>query len=310
MAGIGFSAKSPANNKVAGFTSVVVNSGTSYTVNKDTMTHIYEGEFSKTPYAYKKSNGSEVIKGFLAKASWKYNVVNLANIQALDNMSVDSVVGINLINGGTRAFGNASSPSGVPKWKLTLDGDSDKDAFIEWQIQRAGIYTGVVAADFDNDMLFGALPSLAGSALLDETAVTRSPSGVRTFYTGGVSGATTYDLTAVGEIQNTKFSAELMCAMDSELRYVPRNVHIEYAIDVLDTTGTTLNLLDTHSDLDTYNVKFDFMGECVFTAGTGVLGAVPQVLDAGDSDKDSLVRWTGSGDVLISSFAALWALRI
>ena len=299
MAALGFTAGAATNNRTAAITSVVADILTPYT---ETMTssQIYDGKFRQKPNARKKSIGSERVHGFTATAEWKYMLANGTNIPLLVGLSnAASYVNVNFVNGDNAVFGNSTvGDNGVIKWKLVVDGDGDKDRYVQMQVQRSGLYTGG-SAYYDSDDLWGSFTPGVNSPLF--TGTTYPPSGIKTFE---IRATDTWE--TLGNIRNTKFSAEMMCDVDSQLRYVPRNIHIEYAIEVMDFTATSLSVLDSFHDLASVDTRFTLMEGAIFT-GADILGGMAEVVVEGDSDKDAFMLFTGSGDIQSSAFAALWS---
>lgn len=297
MAALGFTASAITNNRTSGFTSV----NDEWSSSAETLTQIRDGIFRMTPLASKRSIGTERAYAFLAYAEWKYLLANEANIALLPSLATGAhTTNINFVNGDNAAFGNATvGDNGGLKWKLVINGDADSDRFIQMQVQRAGVYTGAAAANFDSDALWGSFTPAAQVPFW--TGTTKVTSGASKFE---IRATDTYE--SLGRIRDVNFTAELMCDEDSEKRYVPRNIHIEYEISVMDFTAASLAVLDSYHDLASVDHIFTFMDGAIFTP-VDQLGGTIEVLSEGDSDKNVVLKCKGSGDIQTSAWAALWS---
>jgi hypothetical protein len=297
MASLGFTASAITNNRTSGFTSV----NDEWSGNAETLTQIRDGIFRMTPFASKRSIGTERAHGFLAYAEWKFLLASYANVILLPSSSTGGhTTNINFIGGDNAVFGNATvGDNGGLKWKLVINGDADSDRFIQMQVQRAGVYTGAAAANFDSDALWGSFTPAAPAAFWTGTA--KASSGTSSFE---IRATDTYE--SLGRIKDVNFTAELMCDEDSEKRYVPRNIHIEYEVSIMDFTAASMAVLDSYHDLASVDHKFTFMDGLIFTP-VDQLGGLIEVLIEGDSDKNVILKAKGSGDMLTSAFAALWS---
>jgi hypothetical protein len=300
MAGLGFSGSAVNNNKSAGISSV------NFAVDTyvDTLSQIYDGIFKQVPYSRKKQIGAERAHGFLATAEWKYmlaNKVNIALLSTLNTTGGSMEVNLNFINGDNAVLGDTTvGDVGAIKWKLVIEGNADKDRYIQMMVQRAGVYTGNLASNFDNDSLFGSYTPGVAAALFTGTSV--QSSGASAF---AIRATDTYE--SLGRLQDVKLTAELICDEDAEKRYVPRNIHIEYDISVMDVTSTSLAVLDSYHDLTSVDQKFTFMDGTIFSPVDQLGGLIDVIVD-GDSDKNAIIKCHGSGDILQSAWAALWSV--
>lgn len=302
MAALGYSTPLASGNKTAGFTSIVTNfdSGGAY---EEIMTaaQIFDCEVKQTPNFQMRSNGVERSHGFTTMASWKYMLANGTNIALIPTfMGVNHYTNINLVDGDNIVFGTAANnTNGVIKCRLVIEGDADKSRYIEMSVQRAGPWTH--ASAFDSDVVWGSYTATAATALF--TGTTYPTSSSRLFE---LKASDTYE--TLGFIRNLKFYADFIVDTDQELSFVPRNVEIKYEVEVMNVTTGNKALQDSLHDLSTpVNLRFTLMDGAIFTGPTSGLGCMCEVLYAGDTDKNAILRFYGSGKVERSVFAGFWS---
>jgi hypothetical protein len=209
---------------------------------------------------------------------------------------------LNLINGDVVVFGNSTvGHNGVPKWRLVIGGNTSEDRYVEMMLKRTAVIASATSSIIDNDIIWSTFTS-AGDGGLFTGAAYRSPAGIKTF---SVQGVDTYE--SLGPIKDANFTATLQCDEDSEGRYIPRNtVLIEYSVDVMDLSPTSLAVLDTFNQYASVDCKFALMDNVVITCAD-ILGAVADPMIDGDVDKGGTIRFHGSGEILLSAWAALFS---
>jgi hypothetical protein len=299
MAALGYATPLASGNKTSGFANVTTN----FDVYEEIMTSamIFDTSMKQTPHFRARSNGVERSHGFLTTASWKYMLANGTNIALLPTfIGANHYTNVNLIDGDNVVFGTAANDTnGVIKCKLVVEGDADKDRYIEMSVQRAGVWTH--ASAYDNDVVWGAYTPSAAVALF--TGTTYPTSSSRLFE---LRATDTYE--TLGEIRNVKFSADFLVDMTKELSYIPRNVEIKYEVEVMNLVAGNKLLQDSlHTLASPANMRFTLMDGAIFTGPTNGLGCMCEVLYDGDADKNAILRFYGSGFVERSAFAGLWS---
>jgi hypothetical protein len=241
--------------------------------------------------------------GSLIEASWKYLLTDQNGCSGLATFVGDHKMAVNFINGDVVVFGNSTVGGvGAIKWRLVIEGDADADRYVEMMVKRAAITTNAAAGILDHDIIWSTFTSAGSSGLLTTTKVV--PSGFKTL---GLRNTGETNFETVGPIRAGKFTAELLCDDDSEKRYVSRNiVKVSVECDIMDTSPTSLAVLDTFGDVASNDLKITFTDNQIFTAAD-FIGTTYKVENQNDADGNAIWKFKGEGVVLTSGWAALWS---
>jgi hypothetical protein len=304
MSAYGFSSPAATNNKPSGIASIVTDIATG-TAHSQTLTDLKDGKFTQTHLFEKNQTGMERVHAIQAEASWKYMITNGSNVQLLSTWAQGfHNTALNLVNADVVVFGNSTvGHNGVPKWRLVVEGGPQQARYVEMMLKRIGVVGSATASVYDNDILWSTFTS-AGDTALFAAQASRSSSGMKTFAVRN-TGESNFEV--IGSIKNCKFYATLDCDEDEEGRYTPRGtISIEYSVDVMDFTPTSLAVLDTFHQVASNDVQFKLMEELLISCVDN-LGAVADPTLDGDADKGAIMRFHGSGIVTLANWAGLFS---
>jgi hypothetical protein len=304
---------SPAYNRAAGFNSVFIRpSGGLY----QTLGAIADGELKFSPYKATTSTGKNKQHAVEFTAKCKMLQAALIEVELVDQICT----GLNSFLFKMSDFGAIPGAAAVTEgWTLVtaaqvgckanivLDGDADKNTYIELEWQGSMLLSempAAVKASIDDDEF----EATGGSGTLKAIGIYTSakdggspttshilPAGISTITLAETGGTAQ----TVNGIQNVKFTINSLFSTDCKRRFLPHgfDIHLEYEWQSTDAA----NLLNLYTMVDTeVDVLVTMLSAQIYTM-TNVVGIETSYESAGDYDKVRIVRFIHTGKILKAS---------
>mgnify|MGYP001283766417 FL=1 len=297
-----------ANVLVSGVASWGISDTTAADTGYSLIPYLRNGKITITSLQTNNSYGQPVPYAYELAGSAEFPAMRTAAnfLDLLEKLATDQIEHkITLINGqiiSSKPGTSTPSPTGFgTKWKVVSDKDMDGDMFVEISISRK-----LTVAEYTQILTTANAPATGTSITFTNiTSLTRAdivPAGIASVELG-VASAGTY-LDDITNLQNGKFTAELLATKDSHGQDMGFAIKIDFSVDAMETIEAELLKWD---DIATRanECKITFINGLVLSL-PAQLGITTQVVIDKDMDGINTLKVSGSGIVLIANWDTYW----